>query len=189
MPERYVYIDFMIDTNRINAKTHLKNMNILECWHEDGVISIEMAEVAQNEAVQSRDSSRTEKAYTYIATKTLAHTRDEVLKLNQIQLILFPLGVQSRNNQNDVEIVFNAWKYFRILVTDDGDSRSQPVGILGNRDHLADIGIRVMRDDEAVELVKQKIIDRDQRARRIVLMEGKSLPDWVGLGFGERKAA
>ncbi|OGX27368.1 MAG: hypothetical protein A2705_01990 [Omnitrophica WOR_2 bacterium RIFCSPHIGHO2_01_FULL_52_10] len=111
------------------------------------------------------------------------------MKLNQIQLILFPLGVQSRNNQNDVEIVFNAWKYFRILVTDDGDSRSQPVGILGNRDHLADIGIRVMRDDEAVELVKQKIIDRDQRARRIVLMEGKSLPDWVGLDFGERKAA
>ena len=30
VPERYVYLDFHIDTNRINAKSRLTYMNILE---------------------------------------------------------------------------------------------------------------------------------------------------------------
>ena len=34
--------------------------------------------------------------------------------------------------------------------------------------------------NEAVEIVQQKLIDRDKKAKRIADMEGKSLPDWVG---------
>ena len=68
MPERYVYLDFHIDTNRINAKSGLTYMNILERWFEDDVIYLEMSEAAQNEAVKSGSSTRTEKAYTYIAS-------------------------------------------------------------------------------------------------------------------------
>ena len=61
MPERYVYLDFHIDTNRINAKSRLDFMNILEHWYENDVIFLEMAEVAQNEATKSQNSIRTEK--------------------------------------------------------------------------------------------------------------------------------
>jgi hypothetical protein len=178
--ERYVWLDFHIDANRINAKTNLKYMNILEHWHENDVIYLEMAEVAQEEAAQGRDPARFEKAYTYIATETLAGTPDEFRLLNQIRTILFPQGAKSQNARNDIEIVFNAHKYGRILITDDGDSRHQPGGILGNRKSLRPLGIQVMRDYEAVELVKQKIVKRDEIARVIASKNGTPLPDWVG---------
>jgi hypothetical protein len=105
-PERYVYLDFLIDTNRINARKGLKYMNILERWYESDVISIEMPEVAQDEAVEGRDPNRTEKAYTYIATQTLAGSSEERSLLNQIKAILFPQGVKAKNERNDIEIVF-----------------------------------------------------------------------------------
>ncbi len=77
-------------------------------------------------------------------------------------------------------MVFNAYKYERILITDDGGSRRQSGGILGNRERLRSLGIQVMRDNEAVELVKHRIIERDEFARRIASKTGEPLPDWVG---------
>ena len=180
MPERYVYLDFHIDTNRINAKSRLININILERWFEDDVIYLEMSEVAQNEAVKNGSPIRTEKAYTYIASKTLAGTADELRILKHIKEILFPNGIKNINEKNDTEIVFNAWKYRQILITDDGDSKRQPGGILGNRDRLAALGIQVLRDNEAVQLVKQKIIQRDLRANKISAYKNEPLPEWVG---------
>jgi tRNA A37 threonylcarbamoyladenosine biosynthesis protein TsaE len=55
MPDRYVYTDFHIDTNRINSKANLRYMNILEHLDKEGVIYVEMAEVAQEEQIQKRD--------------------------------------------------------------------------------------------------------------------------------------
>jgi hypothetical protein len=180
MPERYVYIDFHIDTNRINSKANLMNMCILEHWDKEGVIYIEMAEVAQEEAAEGRDSNRSEKAYSYIATETLVSTAGEAQLFTQIECILFPGGAANRNERNDVEIVFNAHKYDAILVTDDGDSKRQKGGILGNRMNLENLGIRIMRDQEAVELVKKKIQKRDDNAKRIAIKFGKALPEWIG---------
>lgn len=180
MPKRYVYLDFQIDTNRINSKSRLTYMNILELWHEDDVINLAMSEIAQKEAVNSGSSVRTDKAYTYIASETLAGTSHEFLILKQIKEILFPDGIGTINEQNDVEIVFNAWKYSKILITDDGGSKRQPGGILGNRDNLLALGIQVLSDNEAIQLVKQKIIERDQMAIQIAEYKNEILPDWVG---------
>ncbi len=47
IPERYVWLEFHIDTNRINARKNLKDMNMLEYWNENDVIYMEMSEVAQ----------------------------------------------------------------------------------------------------------------------------------------------
>ena len=102
MPERYVNLDFHIDTNRINSKSKLKHMNILEHWHKLDVIAIEMSHIAQEEATQGTNSLRTEKAFTYIFTETLASTRSEHQILMQIQNLLFPHGVKSPNERNDV---------------------------------------------------------------------------------------
>jgi hypothetical protein len=77
--------------------------------------------------------------------------------------------------------VFTARKYFRILITADGDSITQPRGILGCADDLFDIlGIQVMRDFQAVNLINEEIIKRDKHALKWSLLTGKSLPDWVG---------
>jgi hypothetical protein len=42
------------------------------------------------------------------------------------------------------------------------------------------LGIQVLRDHEAVKLVKQKIIQRDQRANKIAAYKNEPLPEWVG---------
>jgi hypothetical protein len=100
--------------------------------------------------------------------------------LRKIKEVLFPNGIKSINEKNDVEIVFNAWKYDRILVTDDGGSKKQPGGILGSRDKLAALGIKILRDYEAVELVKEKIIRRDQSALKVASYKKEPIPQWVG---------
>jgi hypothetical protein len=177
--ERYVWLEFHIDANRINARKNLKYMNILEYWNKNDVIFMEMSEVAQKEAADGGNPDRFEKAYTYAATQTLASPSDKAQILNQICTILFPQGIKTPKERNDVEMVFNAYKYERILITNDGESKRQAGGILGNRERLRSSGIQVVRDYEAVELVKHKIIERDEFARRIASKTGEPLPDWI----------
>jgi hypothetical protein len=177
--ERFVWLEFHVDNNRINARRNLKDMNVLEYWHENDVIYMEMSEVAQKEAARGGNTDRFEKAYTYVGTETLASPSDKLL-MDQIGAVIFPHGIRSQRQKNDVEIVFNAKKYERILITDDGGSRRQPGGILGNREKLRLLGIQVMRDYEAVELVKHKIIERDEFARIIASRNGEPLPNWIG---------
>jgi hypothetical protein len=133
MPQRKTYLCFHIDTNSINSKTHLRFMNILEHWNDTDVIYIEMAERAQEEALQTTDKKRSRKAHGYIATETLAEPADEIELLSRIATGLFPRGTKTRKEKNDVEIVFNAHKYDAILITDDGGSGRQPRGIWESR--------------------------------------------------------
>ena len=180
MPKRYVHLEFQIDTNRINARETLPHMNTLETWADDGVIQLEMCRKAQDEASQGKSVTRARKASGYIYSETLAGTSKEQEVLRKISEILFPTGIQTSSQWNDVEIVFNAWKDTCILITDDGGSKRQPGGILGNRERLAQLGIRVMRDSEAVSEVKEAIRKRDKLARRRASRTGEKLPEWVG---------
>lgn len=141
MPKRYVHLEFQIDTNRINAREALPCMNLLEAWAADGVIQLEMCRKAQDEASQGKSVTRAMKASRYIYSETLAGTSEEQEVLGEISDILFPAGIQTPSQWNDVEIVFNAWKYKCILITDDGGSKRQPGGILGNRERLAQLGM------------------------------------------------
>jgi hypothetical protein len=178
--DRFVYVAFQIDTNRINAKNGLANMNQLEAWHEAGVILMHMSLVAQEEAKAGRDSRRARKAISYIFTLTQGRTPDERAALQAAELALFPGGATNQNERNDVEVVFNAKKYGAILVTNDGGSKRQPGGILGNQNALARLGVSVMTDAEAVAHVRQKITERDTRMRRRAERDGVALPAWVG---------
>lgn len=155
-------------------------MNKLEKWHRDDVITIIMSEVAQKEASVGDDPARKSKAYEYIFTETLASTSGEKNRLQEIEKILFPAGAQSKNERNDVQVVFNAIKYEAILVTNDGGSKRQPGGILGNRENLQKLGAKILTDAEAVQLVQELIEKRDERARKHSERTGELLPDWVG---------
>lgn len=51
--ERYVYLSFHLDSNRINARGGLLAVTQLERWHGDGVIDLELSEVAHDEVAQA----------------------------------------------------------------------------------------------------------------------------------------
>jgi predicted nucleic acid-binding protein len=184
-PERHICRTFHIDANRVNARSCLANMNKLERWHKDGVITLEMSEIAQSEAAVGSDQNRKSKAFEYIFAETLASTADEKKRLQEIEGILFSSGARSGRERNDVQIVFSAIKYEAILVTNDGDSRRQPRGMLGNREKLKKLGVEILRDDEAVRLVQDLIKKRDERTCLYCERQKIPVPDWIGNDSGE----
>lgn len=98
----------------------------------------------------------------------------------KIEEIVFPNGAKTPNERNDVEIIFNAWKYGRTLITNDGGSRRQPGGILGHKVELKRLDINVVRDIDAIDEIRSLIENRDKIARSVSLEKGEALPDWVG---------
>jgi hypothetical protein len=183
-PNRHICRMFHIDTNKVNARSCLVNMNRLEKWHEDDVITLAMSEVAQSEAAAGGDRNRKSKAHDYVFTGTHSRTQSEKTLLREIERVLFPSGVKSENEGNDVAIVFNAIKYGAILITNDGGSKRQPGGILGNRHKLKSLGAKILTDEEAVQLVQDLVKKRDERMRLYCERAKIPLPDWVGNDSG-----
>lgn len=85
------------------------------------------------------------------------------------------------NQANDVEVVCEAIKWHAILVTNDGDSKLQPGGILGNREKLNEqFGVLVYRPEEAVKVIRSKIVERDGFNSQLASLTGKPVPGWTG---------
>lgn len=170
---------FQIDANLINARQKLPEVNQLEKWANEDVILINMSSIARSETLAGNSELRAKKANTHIFTVSEPVNEGDPL-YKQIELCLFPDGAKNENQKNDVLIVCEASKYQAILVTNDGASKSQPGGILGNRakfEHL----VRVMSPKEATEFIAVRIQERDQYARELVRMNGNSLPFWIGI--------
>jgi hypothetical protein len=180
MPQRRLYSEFLIDTNCVNSRSRIPAMNKLEEWSLLGIIRLLTTEVAQREMLAGDDALRAAKAYGFIFTMSELTHRREQQSLREIEDILFPKGADTQNKKNDVEIVFNAAKYMRPLITTDGGSKSQPGGILGNRTRLAQRGITVLTPDEAVVTVRREIAARDKSAVKMAQLLGESPPEWVG---------
>jgi hypothetical protein len=170
---RDLYLSFHIDTNRINSRGRLEHMNRLEAWRDKDIILVYMSKVANDEALAGHDNRRSRKASESLYSYTLADTQDEKLELAAIESCLFPAGAKDQNEQNDVEIVFNAKKYGATLVTVDHD-------ITDKAQELRRLGVRVMTDGEAVGFVEARIAERDALAREVAKVTGEPLPDWVG---------
>lgn len=174
---RMLYIPILhIDTNLINAKQKLAAVNELEKWAADEVILMNMSGTAHAEAQADGHPLRTRKANQQIFTATPV-ARDELY--NKIAEALFPQGLVNQNQENDVSIVHEAAKYAAILVTSDGASKSQPGGILGNRDKLHGL-VKILTPEEAVEFVRNKIHERDEFNARVAQQIGADLPEWTG---------
>jgi len=180
MRRRLLYIPvFHIDTNLINARQKLPSVNQLEKWFEDEVILINISDTAYNEAKAGGSIQRTRKANHQIYTKTLSAGTDDPL-YREIEEILFPGGTRNDNQRNDVKIVCDAAKYAAILVTGDGGSKSQPGGIIGNRDKLRAI-VKILSLKEAVIFIREKIQERDEFNKRVSKEIGGQLPAWTDL--------
>jgi hypothetical protein len=171
---------FHLDANRINVRQQLPDINQLEAWDRAGVVSLELSIVARDEVLRTGHPAYEQKALRYLATETLADTSDERRLVRQIAAILFPGGLRTAGERNDVLIVFNAYKYCAYLVTADGGSKNEPGGILGHAAALRALNIRVMPGQEAVASVRERIAVRDRSAMFRHERLGHPLPEWVG---------
>ena len=180
MNRRLLYIPVLhIDANLINARQKLPTVNQLEKWFEDKVILINMSSTAHGEAKAGGNIQRTRKANQQIYTTTPSADISDPL-YRKIEVVIFPGGAQNDNQRNDVRIIFEAAKYAAILVTGDGGSKSQPGGIIGNRDRLKEI-VKILTPAEAVTFVREKIDERDEFNKRVAMEFGGHLPEWIGL--------
>lgn len=170
---------FHIDTNMINARGKLESMNHIEKWAEDGVILVNMSGVSFKEAQAGKNIERTKKALAQIFTLTDGSINFSNELYRKVESVLFPVGAQSENQQNDIKIVLDAIRFQAILITNDGGSHRQPGGILGNRQSLREL-LSIMTDTEAVSFIRDKIKVRDEFNERVAREYGGQLPVWAG---------
>ena len=180
MLQRMLYgLIFHIDTNMINARGNLDTMNQIEKWAEKELILLNMSGVSFKEAQSGGNLVRTKKALSYIFTMTDDSINPGDPLYRKIEEAIFPRGAKTKNECNDIKIIYDATHYQAILVTRDGGSRKQPGGILGNRNKLKDI-VKILSDSEAVEFIQNKINARDEFNRRVNKDFGIELPEWTG---------
>jgi predicted nucleic acid-binding protein len=172
---------FALDTNCINARGRLPEITQLEVWHEDVVITLVTADVAQEEMRAGPGGHRRWlKSIEYPSVDTILGNPGARELRVEIERAIFPHGAKSPQDRADVLIALNAEHIGAILVTTDGDSKSQPRGVLGSRAELDRLGVRVMRPSEAVSFVRGRIRVRDDEARFRAGEEGVAVPAWVG---------
>lgn len=180
MQRRKLYTPiFHIDTNMINARCNLPAMNQLETWASNEIILINMSNTSFTETQAGNNSSRTKKALQHIFTLLDDTITESDAMFQKVTTALFPDGIKNNNQRNDVVIVCHAIKYNAVLVTNDGGSKKQPGGILGNSEKLKD-HVQIMRATEAVEFINAKITRRDSLNKQVAEHTGSALPEWTG---------
>lgn len=147
---------FHVDTNLLNAKQRLEEMNELERMADLGEIFLNWSSTAQFEALNNESKNLKNKANTHIYTInehdedypiTESKYKDEIFKIMEIN------NHSSQNDINDALIVCEAQKYGAVLITRDGGSRSQKLGILGRRKELSKF-VKIVTPSEALVLAK-----------------------------------
>ena len=180
MVRRMLYTPvFHIDTNMINARGKLDSMNQIEKWADEGVILVNMSYISFKEAQKGNNLSRTLKALSQIFTLIDDHCNESDHNFQRIADAIFSNGIQNENQRTDVKIVWHAFKYEAILVTNDGGSKRQPSGILGNAHKLTNI-VKILSPTDAVAFIRNKIQERDDHNRKISQATGQKLPEWTG---------
>lgn len=184
MQRRRLYTpEFHLDANLINARQKNDAVNQLERWRDDGVIGLAMAGIAHAEAQAGAGVNamvRKTKAASHIFTIHEDGTPKEDGTYARVEEILWSKAADD-NQANDVEVVCEAIKWHAILITNDGDSKEQPKGILGNRDRLREqFAVVIYRPEEAVEFIRSKIAERDCLNAQISTLTDTVVPGWTG---------
>lgn len=180
MDRRMLYTPiFHLDTNCINARGKLEHLNQLEKWARDYVVLINLSEISASEAQKGNNAARNKKALSHIFTMIYQPLDRSDPMYRRVAFALFSKGIKNEKQNNDVKIVCHAIHYHAILITNDGASKRQPGGILGNAHKLADI-VKILNPEQAVRFIREKIIERDDRNRKISDLTGNAIPEWTG---------
>ena len=130
-------------------------MNELEALASQGLCTLLMPKNAWDEAEAGTDIKRKEKTWEYFFIEPVRNDSQRFW-FNEIEKIVFPDGAKTTNEINDIWILVTAKEMNYPLVTNDGNSKTQPGGLLGNRDRLEKFGVNVLLDYEAVDLVRSQ---------------------------------
>lgn len=177
-PDRWCGAKVMIDANAINARQADTALNQIETWRASGTVRHLMSDPAYDEARMGSAVRRAKSDRQLIGISHRGAAEAEVWRA--VEKAIFPRGASTPSQRNDVEIVFQAHAWGYVLVTNDGDSRRQPRGILGAADALAELGVVVVRPGEFVTWVRGRIEKRDERFRRVCAATNTPLPEWLG---------
>ena len=140
---------------------------------------VNMSGVSFKEALAGNSAIRTRKALAQLFTLTDEAVDITCQRYHKIENAIFPGGTKNQSQHNDVMVVYEAAHWNAILVTRDGASKSQPGGILGNRDKLRGL-VQIMSDTEAVDFICLKITERDNFNSLVSKKTGQPLPAWTG---------
>ena len=143
-----------LDANAVNARQAGDSLNELERLAALEKVDLMYSKIAYIEAGHG-SSARHAKTENYTWANLSRQPELEVDWRAKIEKAIFPLSVNTDSDRNDVEIVLTAKIAGAVLVTRDGDSKTQPRGILGSRVELAALGIMVLTFSEAVTYAKQ----------------------------------
>lgn len=143
-------LSFFLDANCVNARQFIGALNELERLRDAGAITLIYSRATHGEA-GCGNKLRTAKAAKYSFMTVDPEWGDNPEVRLAIQNILHPNGVCTPNQRNDVEAVYYAERLRWPLVTTDGASKSQPQGILGCAAELLELGIEVIRPQDALE--------------------------------------
>lgn len=127
-------------------------MNKLERLRDRGCITLVYSDAAHTEAAFN-DARREAKAAEFAYTTLNSEPGDNSEVKQAIENIPFPDGARTQNKKNDVLAVYHAELLGWPLITMDGNSKSQPGGILGRATALSHLGIEVMTPQEALARV------------------------------------
>lgn len=127
-------------------------MNELERWRDRGCITLVYSDVAHVEASFGCNVRAAKAAEFSWVSINPEYGGNEEVRL-AISEILFPEGPKNQNQLNDVLVVYHAERLGWPLVTTDGNSKTQPGGILGHAAQLLEIGIEVLSPDDALSKV------------------------------------
>lgn len=180
IPVRFVFLAFLADTNCVNFAQALPNASELERWRDHGVIHLERATPLPGEGGNAARAARRPRAK-YPFSISGVEAADDWKLIERIGELLYPGGPRNANQEEHVESVFVAARTYRILVTRELGPPATPCRILGSAERLErELGVMVVTDAQAVELVRAAIRRRDDQAARISRECGIRLPDWVG---------
>ncbi len=149
---------FHIDTNCTNERQNDNELNELERLAEFGVIEIQYSEITYSEAeVGKTPERRIKKIDNYTWAGLSGESSLEKEWRERITEAVFPQGLGKKSASNDVEALLTAKLAGAIFVTKEGESKSQPRGILGSKSELLLLGIEVVSPLAALVLAKSQM--------------------------------
>ena len=180
MPHR-VGQPFIVDSNRVNSRGALPAMTTLRKWADAGDIKLDYTEEIWAE-LENSQNPKIQAASRELGARfaNSLDEKEEAEERSKIAQIVFPNGLQFDSDRVDVDTIRIAQLWNAIVITNDGDSKRQPGGILGAKRRLhQEIGVEVMRDFEAEKLVIQLIRERDRMEIGLAAKEGREPAAWV----------